>query len=77
MSAEQGRRCQQENQDAIASMNEFMARHGLLADRMRLRREQRWLQENEEAFAKYDRRVAESGLLSDEAGLSTDHTDQQ
>jgi len=57
-----------ENRGAIASINSFIDRHGLLADRMRLRQEWRWSQENQEAIAQYNRRVAEEGLLSDGAG---------
>jgi antitoxin CcdA len=37
--AEQERRWLQENRDAIASINEFIDRHGLLADRLRMRPE--------------------------------------
>jgi antitoxin CcdA len=37
--AEQEQRWLQENRDAIASINEFIDRHGLLADRLRLRPE--------------------------------------
>jgi len=35
----QEKRWQEENRDAIASMNAFIDRHGLLADRLRLRPE--------------------------------------
>jgi len=37
--AEQEKRWLQENRDAIASINAFIDRHGLLADRLRLRPE--------------------------------------
>ena len=37
--AEQERRWLQENREAIASINAFIDRHGLLADRLRLRPE--------------------------------------
>jgi len=37
--AEQERRWLEENRDAIASINTFIDRHGLLADRLRLRPE--------------------------------------
>jgi post-segregation antitoxin (ccd killing protein) len=35
--AEQERRWLQENRDAISSINAFVDRHGLLADRLRMR----------------------------------------
>jgi post-segregation antitoxin (ccd killing protein) len=71
--AEQEKLWRAENQDAIASINAFIDRHGLLADRLRLRREHDWREENAEAIAQYNRRVAERGLLSDEGGPLTDH----
>jgi antitoxin CcdA len=37
--AAQEKRWREENQDAIASINAFIDRHGLLADRLRLRPE--------------------------------------
>jgi antitoxin CcdA len=37
--AEQEKRWLQENRDAIASINAFIDRHGLLADRLRMRPE--------------------------------------
>jgi post-segregation antitoxin (ccd killing protein) len=38
---EQERRWLEENREAIASINAFIERHGLLADRLRYRRQRR------------------------------------
>jgi post-segregation antitoxin (ccd killing protein) len=69
MRAEREKHWLRENRSSIASINAFIDRHGLLANRMRLQQEWRWSQENPEAIAQYNRRVAEEGLLSDSAGL--------
>ena len=69
MRVEQEKHWRRENRGSIASVNAFIDRHGLLADRMRRQQEGHWSQEDQEAIAQYNRRVPEEGLLSDSAGL--------
>ena len=64
-----------ENKEAIDASSEFIAKHGLLSDGLRMKApvnaelEAQWLIDNRAAIEAYNRRVAEHGLLSDSAGL--------